>query len=94
MRKINKMSRELKYYHNNKHIINSKRKLRYELKTNKISKIQFDIAINSLNNTLNIKNVDEELLTDIFTNLDDCYYNELCLIEIQINKLKKKVLKK
>ena len=87
------MSKGLEYYRANKYKINQKRRLKYDLLTNKLTQIQFDIAINRVDDNINIKSINEELLTNIFSQLDECYYNELCLLEKQISKLKNEVLK-
>lgn len=80
------MGRELEYYHENKLIINLKRKLKYKLKTNKISEFQYNLEMQRLNNNLKDQYINEELVTEIVNLLDDCNYNELLLLKKEIEK--------
>lgn len=84
----NKMDRSLKYYYENRDIINKKRRLNYSLQKGKITRPQFDLEVQKIYNNIRDSNIDKDRLNDIFRILDECTYNELLIVGEHIKRKK------
>jgi len=80
------MSRELKYYHDNKEKINAKRRLDYALKTEKIDDTEHFIKYTKIINKLTQSELNNEKLLNIYLLLNNCDINELIILSKYVHK--------
>ena len=82
------MSKELKYYHKNKDIINLKRKLKYKLDSKKISLEEYIIQLDLIESVdKNIKDNEMIKLKDDLKKLQKYDISELIILKKYIEKL-------